>query len=295
MNAPFAMYTQTNFLDLLSATSSRASAAGPSPCGSQAGPQTGPCGPALVPVSRSVSPGKASAKTIPATSGPSGIGSSPSAALQSSLESRLRARLGVDGSLEYSLTWKHWPMPSREPICALRASTLRTSASACSGWPTPVANDDNKSWDAHLAMKRRMGGGRATVTSLQVMTKGLAGWPSPTARNGTGASETETRQGAPDLQTVAGWATPTVQDSANNAGPSQFRRNSLPLNCEATLAFGTHSTSSPVGMGKRGVLNPDHSRWLMGYPAGWGSCGATAMQSSRKSRRSSLKPTLKSE
>lgn len=68
-------------------------------------------------------------------------------------------------------------------------------------WPTPCAQDDNKSPEAHMAMKRRMPGGpRNTITSLQVMTKALA------------------------------WPTPTVQDSENTAGPSQFERNSLPLN-----------------------------------------------------------------
>jgi hypothetical protein len=38
--------------------------------------------------------------------------------------------------------------------------------------PTPVANDDNKSPTAHMAMKRRMPGGeRNTITSLQVLSK----------------------------------------------------------------------------------------------------------------------------
>ena len=43
-------------------------------------------------------------------------------------------------------------------------------------WPTAVANDDNKSPEAHMAMKRRMKGGpRSTITSLNVMVKAL--WP----------------------------------------------------------------------------------------------------------------------
>jgi hypothetical protein len=44
---------------------------------------------------------------------------------------------------------------------------------------------------------------------------------------------------------------------------------------------------SIAGTEKRAALNPAHSRWLMGYPAAWDSCGATAMQSSRKSPRNS--------
>lgn len=43
-------------------------------------------------------------------------------------------------------------------------------------WPTPVANDDNKSPEAHMAMKQRMKGGpRHTITSLQVMVKAEEG------------------------------------------------------------------------------------------------------------------------
>jgi len=44
-------------------------------------------------------------------------------------------------------------------------------------WPTPTANDDNKSVEAHLAMKKRMGerdgtgANRTAITSLQVMAK----------------------------------------------------------------------------------------------------------------------------
>lgn len=42
-------------------------------------------------------------------------------------------------------------------------------------WPTPCAQDDNKTPAAHMAMKARMkGGARRTITSLQVMAKAEA-------------------------------------------------------------------------------------------------------------------------
>ena len=109
-------------------------------------------------------------------------------------------------------------MPSGPPACQLQASAPRTGVTASSGsptawptpavrdgkggylggrirdgelstdtldvaaqlsaWPTPVAQDDNKSPEAHLAMKERMGGNRTAVTSLQVMAK-MTAWPTP--------------------------------------------------------------------------------------------------------------------
>jgi hypothetical protein len=47
------------------------------------------------------------------------------------------------------------------------------------GYPTPVANDDNKTPEAHLAMKQRMGerdgthANRTEITSLQVLSKAI--------------------------------------------------------------------------------------------------------------------------
>lgn len=77
------------------------------------------------------------------TFGQSSTGSSPSAILQLSLENRLQARLDVNGSPEYALTWKRWDMPSGPPICALRASARRISDKDYTGWPTPTEDNAN--------------------------------------------------------------------------------------------------------------------------------------------------------
>src|SRR5262245_57428968 len=64
-------------------------------------------------------------------------------------------------------------------------------------WPTPVANDDNKTPEAHLAMKQRMGerdgtgANRTAITSLNVFTQS---WPTPNATDTKGASQPEGRR-----------------------------------------------------------------------------------------------------
>jgi hypothetical protein len=76
----------------------------------------------------------------------------------------------------------------------------------------------------------------------------------------------------PNLETVVAMMllpTPTVQDASNNAGPSQYGRNSLPLNAVAG-----------------GSLNPTWVEWLMGFPLGWTALDASATPSSRKSLKS---------
>jgi hypothetical protein len=122
------------------------------------------------------------------------------------------------------------------------------------------------------------------------------------------------------------WATPTGQDASNNAGPSQFNRNSAPLNVEAAKMWATPrsddsmTSRANIGMSKSnvtrnksnieeqvgvivsgqttpssevGALNPEFVSWLMGYPSEWLSCAPSAMPSSRKSSRKSQKPSKK--
>jgi len=175
-------------------------------------------------------------------------------------EQVLRARLGVSGSLEYALKWKSWDMPSGPPICALRASVLRTFVKDCSGWATPCTNDSKN----HRNQTARRSPGRKFHAG-QTLT---------------------------DQATLAGWGSPRAFETGRCRFPesiakSRRRGGSVSVEDQVHLTLGPDSTSSTAPTGNRGALRPGHSRWLMGFPVEWDSCGATAMQSCRNSRRSS--------
>jgi hypothetical protein len=154
-----------------SAISSSASAVGPMRSSLPAG--AAPSGPAPVPVSRFRAQDSGVAMPINDTSGPLFTASSPSAALQLFLESRLRVALDVNGSPEYALIWRQQDMPSGPPICALRASPRRTSGRDYSGWRTPQKMDGERGPAMNADAKA---GQHSLTTEAQ-----LAGWPTPNA------------------------------------------------------------------------------------------------------------------
>jgi len=67
---------------------------------------------------------------------------------------------------------------------------------------------------------------------------------------------------------VNNWPTVTVQDAENNAGPSQFDRNSQPLNTAVVSGQPDQDKSNTTGK-NRGQLNPKWVSQLMGLPVGW--------------------------
>jgi hypothetical protein len=149
-------------------------------------------------------------------------------------------------------------------------------------WPTPdIRGFTNK---GSLQMLARKANSREEWAQMSYRTShGVREklWPTPRASGQGDAARSENRTGnrhaGDDLTTavmkVEGlWPTPTTQDASNNAVPSQFERNSLPLN-------------AAVG----GRLNPQWVEWLMGYPIGWTDCGRSATPSFRKSQKSSEK------
>ncbi len=229
-------------------------------------------------------------------SGQTGSGSSRSADLQQYLVNRLMRLFDMDGLTLFSLTWKAKDTHAGRPYCQLVASARLISDSDCGSWPTPMAgtpaqkgyneagntdssrktvalaswptpcaNEDNKSPEAHLAMKLRMGerdgtgSKRTAITSLQVMAKTV-------------------------------WATPTARDGRSEYGSQEMmmRRQNRPQGKPLSKqAIGVIVNGSPASTEKRGQLNPAHSRWLMGYPGEWDACVPMATRLSRKSQRGS--------
>jgi len=172
------------------------------------------------------------------------IGSSNSAALQSSLESRLRARTQTLGSTLYAMTWKPWTTPSGRSRFRLRASVRRTSETASTGWPTPVAQQSgNPDPEAFLRRKGRSPGG--AITDLAVLVT-LAGWPTPTAalaekgvRTFEGGLMEAMRNHGPDLAAavcLVGWPTPKANDGRGNCYEKEADDRRSELRISAALA-----------------------------------------------------------
>ena len=249
--------------------SSLGSEAGPTPSNLLAGIQLDLFGVGLAPANLSQMPEPVPGSMTRAISGPSGESLSPSAVLQLSLESRLRAHLDVNGSLECVLTWKSWDMPSGPQICALRASTRRTVDNDFTGWPTPdtVAISDGTDFETQrLALLARRERTKAAVKEGKT-------------KPGSGRSMTlqMAAQSTQGMIPFTGWSTPcVVEPSTTTPRPSRVAtgRNTDYLGRQVHQISGiaTTSPSAPRSMGQlgQGALNPELCRWLQGYPIGWG-------------------------
>jgi len=112
-------------------------------------------------------------------------------------------------------------------------------------------------------------------------------WSTPKATDGDkGGPNQKYGSGSMTLPSMVYWSTPTTNDAKNNAGPSQFERNSQALNVQAAI-IGPMQNGLSGSTEKPGQLNPEFVSWLMGYPTEWVCCAASVTRLSRKQRQSS--------
>ena len=256
--------------DMSNATSSPESEAGHTPSNSPDGQATGPCGPGVVPVSRFRALDSAKAMPTNDTSGPLFSASSPSAALSAFLANRLQARMDVNGSPEYVLTWKHWDMPAGALICRLRASARRTIGQDSIGWPTPVAADGHKnirSRQGALNEIERAGPRGSDLNTVAIAA--ISGWPTAdaTAANINDSTFMDRREVMKSQYnngngfgltlgqavSIAGWGTPQARDHKDTTEAEETPTNShLPRQVQVA------GWRTPDGMGghHRGIPNP---------------------------------------
>ena len=257
---------------------------GLSPCNWQDGRQMLLFGPEAALANRFRAPESKGGKPMNGTSGPLGSDLSASAALQSSLASRLHQRMDSNGSMEYSLTWKTRVTPAGRPICALRASGRRISGKGCTGWPSPKAQEDGRTLDQYEQARLRgyenrkgkTSGGPASKQGGLAIAAQLTGWPTPDAsamNDGESLESFQARQAV--LKTkyangngagmpiaiaaqLTGWATPQNCDGRGATGPASNYKD-----------LGRDALLSSAATARRGVLDAAFSRWLMQFPESW--------------------------
>jgi len=277
--------------DLRSVTFLQELAVGRKPCAVPESPQLDLFGQALAPVKTSVVPASRKVSRASATSGPPSTISSASAALNSSLASRLKTRCATVGSTVYTQTWKERVTPAGLRYWEHTARVPTTSDKEYTGWPTPNLADYNTSRcsDPQEYSTKRLARPNA-CSQLADTAQALVGWPTPSATKNTknpedpkGMKENGVQSSLADAAWLAGWLTPTAnEDAAGNPGAKMQAM----LGSQAKLAI-SGPTPDPISAktASGGVLNPAFSRWLQSFPEAWCQAAILAYRAMQTPRR----------
>jgi hypothetical protein len=226
------------------------------------------------------------------------------------LGASLRMSLGLELSAltGCSLTWQRSTTPHGRSWWVLSMPERRTDDNGCGLLPTPDANDDNKSVEAHLRMKANMlGGPRSKITSLSVMARGgLLPTPTHADAKASGSRNTIQSKAHPGVSLTdwvnqdggSGRMLPTpdancwkdASDPAHRRGQLTAARFTNPTGSDGAMRQvprflptpkAGNPGSRPNGKGGKILaeevgatrtaqrLNPEFVAWMMGFPPGW--------------------------
>jgi hypothetical protein len=215
MNVQLSIFDLPTLTDTRNAISSPGSASGHTRSAEQDGQMIAQYGRDPAHASLSARQAKEQGLLTSGTYGRTSTGLLKTAALQSSLASRLRARTDLAGSTLYKLTWKDRATPAGRSIPALRASARRISDSGCigleKGWTTPQAHDTT----GRSKNQKEIHGTKHGCACL-VREADLTGWPTAQASDGSGGGQAARAMNPwrsndlNDFVMLAGWSSPTV-------------------------------------------------------------------------------------
>ncbi len=206
-----------------------------------------------------------------------------------------------------------WPTPmaadsSRTTLHHNHGPTNPTmlGAAKLAAWPTPLAGGGERGGsEGHMDGRRSnlMDTVMTAAWPTQLSTVApMAAWSTPIASNANGAREYDGKRGVglnSEVKTAA-WSTPAAHEAGGT--PEQFMARKAKakakgaklgvsltsLSMQAQLAdSGPMPTGSSAGTLQEdrpspGQLNPEHPRWLMAFPAGWGSYAVTGTRSTSR-------------
>jgi len=268
------MSTQKTSENLHSATSSVASADGQEPCRLQDGVQTDLFGQEVPLVSLSQAQEIKKAKTTSGISGLSSSISSESAALQRSLESRLRQQLDLGGSMIYKLTWKQKVTPQQRSYYHLGASAHRTKETGSSSWPTPSVRDYKDT--GNLDKSRFRKSGKERNDTVPRVAYGIAPWATPNTMDHLALRSDEALLKQSTTVRKGRTFPNNLREQVDPRSQEIYASGKIP---PPSIAETENTVPSQ--------LNPRFSLWLMGYPIEWAYCAERVTQSSRKRQRKS--------